>query len=110
MLKTAYQMGVKKAFDEENIDELLKEAEELGIDLEKLALLGGLANIGKALWSGGKALGSGLVQAGKTGLGHKGLSAGTKAFGRGVAGTWRGLSPLQRRALMGAGAAGLYSM
>ena len=110
MLKTAYQMGVKKAFDEENVDELLKEAKELGIDLEKLGFLPGIANIGKALWTGGKALGAGMGQAAKTGLGYKGLGAGLRAFGRGTAGAWRGLNPLQRCALMGAGGAGLFAM
>lgn len=75
MLKMAYHKGVQKALSEEDVDLIIKEAQELGIAVEKLAFLGG---IGRGIMSGAKALGSGL----------KGLGAGAKegwSAGKGVA-------------------------
>ena len=53
MQKIAYQLGMQKALQEENVDQLLKEAQTLGIDVEKLAFgwggLGGLASKGMGM-------------------------------------------------------------
>lgn len=114
MLKIAYQLGVQQALQEEDLDRLVKEAAELGIDLEKLAFLG-------ALTTGAKALGSGLKTMGQgTWKGLKGSLASTKGFGltnratlaakdvgTGAAKAWKGMSPLQQRMLMGAGGTAL---
>ena len=122
MLKTAYQLGIQRALDEINVNQLVKEAQELGIDVEKIAFLGTLANVGKAALSGAKTIGSAGLRAGKgltTGI-QRGLQQGEGALGalgRGASGAgkqlssaWGSLSPTQRRALMGAGATGLYAM
>ena len=47
MLKTAYQMGVQQAFQDGGLEELVKEAQNLGLDLEKLGF--GWGNIGSGL-------------------------------------------------------------
>lgn len=126
MLKIAYQMGVQKALQEEDLDKLIKEAQELGIDLEKTAWLGalttGLTTGAKALGGGLKTMGGAVMRAGKglrTGFG-RGMQQGMgvrNALGRGLSGAgrqmgtaWKGMSPLQRKMLMGAGGAGLYAM
>jgi hypothetical protein len=120
-------MGIQKALSEEDIDTLIKEAQEMGIDLEKLgwgALLGGigqgLSTGAKALGGGLKAMGGGLRQAGQGAMqgwkGSRGLGLGQKAQGalfgaKGSVGqAWKGLNPLQKKMMMGAGGAGLYAM
>jgi hypothetical protein len=129
MLKIAYQMGVQKALSEGDVNKLVKEAQELGIDLEKLgwgALLGG---IGRGLSTGAKALGGGLkAMGGAVGRAGSGFRAGfgrgmqqgagvRSALGRGLSGAgrqvgaaWKGLDPLQKKMMLGAGGAGLYAM
>lgn len=129
MLKIAYQMGVQQAFSEEDVDRLVKEAQELGIDLEKTAWLGAL---GKGLATGAKALGGGLSTMGRAaagglkagrGMAQQTMAGGGKLLGRGgalsagargVGGqlgqAWKGMSPLQQKMMMGAGGAGLYAM
>lgn len=124
MLKIAYQMGVQQALSEEDVDRLVKEAQELGIDLEKTAWLGalgkGLATGAKALGGGLKTMGGGALQAGRGAMqgvkASRGLGLGQKArgalFGAGghMGKAWKGMSPLQQKMMMGAGGAGLYAM
>ena len=60
MLKTAYQIGLRQALQEGNISQLLKEAQELGIDVEKVAFgLAGLGRMGQLGQAVGKAVGWG---------------------------------------------------
>lgn len=47
MLKTAYHVGIEHALKEENIAMLVKEAQELGLDLEKLGFGGILGRLGQ---------------------------------------------------------------
>lgn len=123
MLKIAYHLGVQQALQEEDLERLVKEAAELGIDLEKLAIPG-LGAIGQGLATGAKALGSGLRAGGKgVWEGLKGGLANTKGFGlanraslaargagAGAAKAWQGMSPLQRKMLMGTGGGALLAM
>jgi len=119
MLKLAYQIGQQQALEEENIDRLVKEAQELGIDLSKLGMPG-LAAMGKGLMSGAKALGSG-VRSGASGIvaGAKSGLTNTKGFGlanratlaakgagSGAANAWKNMSGLQKKMLAGTGVAG----
>ena len=62
MLKVAYAYGLGRALAETNIDELLKEAEELGLDKEAFvgALAKGLGSMAGALTKGLKAGGTKL--------------------------------------------------
>jgi len=115
MLKIAYQLGVQEAFSEGNIDRLIKEAEELGVDTEKLS--GWLGMLGRGLTSGTKALGGGLKALGtgtmktvrnlRPQMQTWGAGSGMRrALQHGVGGAWKGMSPLQRKMLIGAGGVG----
>jgi hypothetical protein len=131
MLKIAYQLGVQKALQEEDLDRLVKEAQELGIDLEKLAIpgLSSLVTGAKALGSGLGTMGGaagraakGLYQStaqglkGSSHLGAKGKAGGalfgarTSGAGKIMGDAWKGTSPLQKKMMMGTGGAGLYGM
>lgn len=102
MLKTAYQIGFELAMEEGNADQLLKEAQELGVDLEKIgqgglrAAWGALRGFGKNLWSGTKAM--------KEGLGV--LPGGFKSR---LSSAWQALTPVEQQALKmtGVGLGGL---
>lgn len=128
MLKIAYQLGVQKAFSEEDAARLVKEAQELGIDLEKSAFW---ATLGRGLMSGAQSLGAGIMGAGRTlgsgvmGAGRgamqgirasRGLTLPQKAGGalfgaKGHMGkAWGALSPAQRMGVGVAGGAGLSMM
>lgn len=98
MLKTAYQIGFGTAMREGNIGQLLKEAQELGIDLEKVAL--GLGSLGQMA---GKAVGFGAK--------HPMMSrmAGGAALGGGAAGLTGG-DVGQGMLLGGAGGAALHGL
>lgn len=115
MLKIAYRIGVQKALQNEDIDRLVKEAAELGIDLEKLGFgLGSLVTGAKALGGGLSAAGRGAMGAGKAvakgfSRGRAGgqgmmssLGRGLKGAGGQMTGAWKGMSPLQQKMLMGA--------
>lgn len=117
MLKTAYHVGVEQALLEENIEALVKEAQELGLDLEKLGFGGILGQLGQyagraagflgkhpmaGRMLGGAALGG--TAAGLTGgnvLQGMGLGAGGGLAFHGLGGT-RGIGQMLNRAPTGA--------
>jgi hypothetical protein len=101
MLKTAYQFGLLKAFKDENIEKLLKEATELGIDLEKASAFGGVSNLlSRGLQAGRKAV-SGMSPLQKNiGIGAAGLGAGG-LLGRATAPTPEPPPPNMQQRLFG---------
>ena len=127
MIKTAYQIGLQTALQEENFDQLLKEAQELGLDLEKIAipgmgalkgLWGGAKTFGKNLAGGVKGLYQGATKApGTSGAqlslfnnaGQAAAKGATPGFMSRMKGAWGALTPGQQQAmkLTGAGAGGM---
>jgi len=117
MLKHAYQMGIQKALNDGNAAQLLKEAQEMGIDLEKLAFWGalgqGLLGAGKAGLGLGKTLGKGTYGALRSGVqSARGLSqqgtgtalrTGARDAGGGLRNMWSGMSSGQQAATAGLG-------
>jgi hypothetical protein len=113
MLKHAYQLGLQQALNDGNAEQLLKEAQALGIDLEKLALWGSLMGAGKSALGLGKAWGQGIGTAAKQGYGAvkgawqggaglgQSLGQGARNVGRSVGQTWKGLTPGQQLGTVG---------
>jgi len=97
MLKTAYQLGFQKALEDNHVQQLLKEAQEMGIDVEKL---GFLTNLGRGLGQ----LGRGISAA--RGAGASGL----QALKSGVRSGWNLMSPAQRKTLALTGAGGAAAL
>lgn len=120
MLKMAYHLGVQHALSEVDINTMIKEAQELGIDLEKLAIPG-LGTLGRSIMSGGKALKSGLGGLGKGiregwkvgkdwSFGGNKMLAGLGGAGRGAQSALTGMSGLQRGMLGGAAGVGALGL
>jgi hypothetical protein len=118
MLKVAYNLGLQRALEEAGAEQLWKEAQDLGLSVEKLAILGGLgkafSSLAPKVWGGAKNF------AGNLGGGIKGMWTGMKpgvvapgaaapGFMERTQSAWKGLAPGQQQAmkLTGAGAVGL---
>lgn len=126
MLKIAYQSGVRKALCEEDLEVLVKEAQELGLDWEKLAVPG-LGAVGKglsALGGGMKAMGStvrpalaggkmyanaGMLKSPLMQQSIPTLQRGLHGFSKIMGNKWKSLDPLQKKMMLGTGVAGLYT-